>query len=91
MQLQPGQFDSDESIPHNGDPHRPHQRLLRRQNTPGGGNLTISYSYTPIEGVNGCIYDVKCLTDEEVHALDEDRSELFNDTSNRYSLVNIWN
>ena len=31
------QFDSDEPIPHNGDPLRPHQRLLKKQNVPGGG------------------------------------------------------
>ena len=32
-------FDSDEAVPHSGDPHRPHQRLLKKQNAPGGGYL----------------------------------------------------
>ena len=81
LQLYTGEFDSDEAMPHSGDPHRPHQRLLKRRNAPGGGDLRISYSYTPIEGVNGCIYDVKCLTDEDVAALDEPSLLIDTDTS----------
>ena len=39
----------------------------------------ISYSYTPIEGVRGCIYDVQCLSDEEVAVLGEPKE--LNETS----------
>ena len=41
--LYTGQFDSDEPMPHSGDPHRPHQRLLKRQNAPGGGDLRFGF------------------------------------------------
>ena len=50
----------------------------------------ISYSYTPIEGINGCIYDVECLTDEEVAALDLDEpSELQDTTSGTFSYGDV--
>ena len=44
-------------------------------------SFRISYSYTPIEGVLGCIYDVQCLSDEEVAALGEPKE--LNETSSK--------
>ena len=34
-------FDSDEAVPHGGDPHRPHSRLLKKKNAPGGGDFRL--------------------------------------------------
>ena len=49
------------------------------ENFTSHSSFMISYSYNPIEGVLGCIYDVQCLSDEEVAALGEPKE--LNETS----------
>ncbi len=49
--------------------HNVTQRLLKAAGVAGGTTSKISYTYDPVSGVEGCVYDVKCLDAGQVAAL----------------------
>jgi hypothetical protein len=54
-------FDSDDVVPHNQT-----KRIIAKASVEGGARKDIEYTWNPVDGMDGCIYDVQCLEASEL-------------------------